>query len=98
MFGPVRGPWLDDAWKGWWGDNPAYHAPTFVLTHHARKPLVMQGGTTFHFVTAGMHEALRLAKEAAGDKDVKIGPPSPILIFETSRRTRKPARCEPGLT
>ena len=73
MFGPVRGPWLDNAWKGWWGDNPPYHAPTFVLTHHEREPLVMQGGTTFHFVTAGMDEALRLAKSAAGDKDVKIG-------------------------
>jgi len=73
MFGPVRGPWLDDTWKGWWGDNPPYHAPTFVLTHHERKPLVMQGGTTFHFVTAGIEEALRLAKQAAGDKDVKIG-------------------------
>jgi dihydrofolate reductase len=73
MFGPVRGPWLDDTWKGWWGDNPPYHAPTFVLTHHERKPLVMQGGTTFHFVTAGIEEALRLAKQAADDKDVKIG-------------------------
>ena len=73
MFGPVRGPWLDDTWKGWWGDNPPYHAPTFVLTHHERKPLVMQGGTTFHFVTAGIETALRLAKQAAGDKDVKIG-------------------------
>ena len=73
MFGPVRGPWLDDAWKGWWGDNPPYRAPTFVLTHHEREPLVVQGGTTFHFVTAGIDEALRLAKSAAGDKDVKIG-------------------------
>lgn len=73
MFGPVRGQWLDDAWKGWWGDDPPYHAPTFVLTHHERKPLVMQGGTTFHFVTAGIDEALRLAKEAAGERDVKIG-------------------------
>jgi dihydrofolate reductase len=72
MFGPVRGPWLDDGWKGWWGDNPPYHAPTFVLTHHDREPLVMQGGTTFYFVTAGIEEALRLAKNAAGDKDVKI--------------------------
>ncbi|HEX4166847.1 MAG TPA: dihydrofolate reductase family protein [Bryobacteraceae bacterium] len=73
MFGPVRGPWPDDSWKGWWGDNPPYHAPTFVLTHHEREPLVMQGGTTFYFITAGVREALRLAKEAAGDKDVKIG-------------------------
>ncbi len=73
MFGPVRGPWLDDAWKGWWGDNPPYHAPTFVLTHYEREPLVMEGGTTFYFVTGGIDEALALAKKAAGSKDVKIG-------------------------
>jgi dihydrofolate reductase len=73
MFGPVRGPWLDESWKGWWGDNPPYHAPTFVLTHYEREPLVMEGGTTFHFVTGGIEEALRLAKQAAGEKDVKIG-------------------------
>ena len=73
MFGPVRGPWLDDAWKGWWGDDPPYHAPTFVLTHHKREPLVMEGGMTFYFVTGGIGEALERAKQAAGDKDVKIG-------------------------
>jgi dihydrofolate reductase len=73
MFGPVRGPWQDHSWKGWWGVNPPYRAPTFVLTHYEREPLVMAGGTTFHFVTGGIKEALRLAKEAAGDKDVKIG-------------------------
>jgi dihydrofolate reductase len=73
MFGPVRGPWPDNSWKGWWGANPPYHAPTFVLTHHVREPLVMEGGTTFHFVTEGIEEALRLAKQAAGNKDVKIG-------------------------
>ena len=73
MFGPVRGPWPDASWKGWWGDNPPYHAPTFVLTHYEREPIVMEGGTTFYFVTAGIEEALRLAKQAAGDKDVKIG-------------------------
>ena len=73
MFGPVRGPWPDESWKGWWGDNPPYHAPTFVLTHHARAPLVMAGGTTFHFVTDGIESALAQAKAAAGDKDVKIG-------------------------
>ena len=73
MFGPVRGPWPDEEWKGWWGDDPPYHAPTFVLTHHARDPIVMKGGTTFYFVTGGIHEALRLAKEAAGEKDEKIG-------------------------
>jgi dihydrofolate reductase len=73
MFGPIRGPWPDDSWKGWWGPNPPYHAPTFVLTHHEREPLVMEGGTTFYFVTGGVEEALRLAKQAAGDKDIKIG-------------------------
>ena len=73
MFGPVRGPWPDDSWKGWWGENPPYHAPTFVLTHYQREPLVMEGGTTFYFVTGGIEEALELAKKAAGNKDVKIG-------------------------
>src|SRR5580692_2225505 len=73
MFGPIRGPWPDDSWRGWWGDDPPYHAPTFVLTHHPRDPLVMEGGTTFHFVTGGIEEALKLAKQAAGSKDVKIG-------------------------
>ncbi len=73
MFGPVRGPWPDLEWKGWWGDNPPYHVPTFVLTHHARPPLVMEGGTTFHFVTGGIHEALDRAREAAGGGDVRIG-------------------------
>jgi dihydrofolate reductase len=73
MFGPVRGPWLDDSWQGWWGENPPYHAPTFVLTHYEREPLVMEGGTTFYFVTGGIEEALERAKEAAGDKDIKIG-------------------------
>jgi dihydrofolate reductase len=73
MFGPVRGPWKDGSWRGWWGDDPPYHAPTFVLTHYEREPLVMEGGTTFYFVSGGIEEALRLAKEAAGDKDVKIG-------------------------
>lgn len=73
MFGPVRGEWPDDAWKGWWGDNPPYHAPTFVLTHYPRDPIVMEGGTTFHFVTDGIHAALESAHAAAGDRDVKIG-------------------------
>lgn len=73
MFGPVRGPWPDDSWRGWWGDNPPYHTPTFVLTHYEREPLVMEGGTTFYFVTGGIEEALELAKKAAGSKDVKIG-------------------------
>jgi len=73
MFGPVRGPWPDDSWKGWWGDNPVYHTPVFILTHHARAPLVMQGGTTFHFVTDGIESALSQAREAAGGKDVRVG-------------------------
>jgi dihydrofolate reductase len=73
MFGPIRGPWQGDSWKGWWGPNPPYHAPTFVLTHYKREPLVMEGGTTFYFVSGGIEEALRLAKQAAGAKDVKIG-------------------------
>src|SRR6202041_334931 len=73
MFGPIRGPWMDDEWKGWWGPNPPYHAPTYVLTHHQRDPIVMEGGTTFYFVTAGIKEALQRAKQAAGEKDVKIG-------------------------
>ena len=73
MFVPQRGPWTDDEWKGWWGDNPPYHAPTFVLTHYEREPLVMEGGTTFYFVTGGIEEALERAKEAAGGRDIKIG-------------------------
>ena len=73
MFGPVRGPWPDDNWKGWWGDEPPYHVPVFVLTHHARAPLAMSGGTTFHFVTDGIHAALERAIEAAGDRDVRVG-------------------------
>jgi dihydrofolate reductase len=73
MFGPVRGSWKDDSWKGWWGDNPPYHTPVFVLTHHARSPLTMEGGTTFHFVTDGLEAALTRAKEAAKGKDVRIG-------------------------
>jgi dihydrofolate reductase len=73
MFGPVRGAWPDDSWKGWWGDEPPYHVPVFVLTHHPRASFEMQGGTTFHFVTGGIEEALRRAKEAAGSKDVRLG-------------------------
>jgi dihydrofolate reductase len=72
MFGPVRGPW-DESWKGWWGDNPPYHHSVFVLTHHAREPLQMEGGTTFFFVTDGIESALRQAKESAGDKDILLG-------------------------
>jgi dihydrofolate reductase len=77
MFGPVRGPWStpaqEDPWRGWWGENPPYHTPVFVLTHHARPPLAMEGGTTFHFVTDGVESALQQAKDAAKGKDVRIG-------------------------
>ena len=73
MFGPIRGPWPNDDWKGWWGDEPPYHVPTFVLTHHAREPIDMKGGTRFHFITDGIHSALEQAKTAAGDLDVRIG-------------------------
>jgi dihydrofolate reductase len=73
MFGPVRGPWPDESWRGWWGEEPPYHVPVFVLTHHTRPPLAMQGGTTFHFVTDGIEDALRRANEAAGGKDVRLG-------------------------
>lgn len=72
MFGPVRGPWPNDDWRGWWGPNPPYHTPTFVLTHHARPSLEMEGGTVFHFVTEGIHVALERARAAAGGKDVRL--------------------------
>jgi dihydrofolate reductase len=73
MFGPIRGPWGDSDWKGWWGTNPPYHVPVFVLTHHPRDPIEMEGGTTFRFVTGGIHEALDQARQAANGKDVRIG-------------------------
>ena len=73
MFGPVRGEWPDESWKGWWGDNPPYHVPVFVLTHHKRAPIEMEGGTTFYFVADGIHSALDQAKAAAGGKDVRVG-------------------------
>ena len=73
MFGPIRGPWPDEAWKGWWGDNPPYHVPVFVLTHHPRASITMAGGTTFHFVTDGIQAALDRARQAAGDQDVRLG-------------------------
>src|SRR5687768_2971589 len=73
MFGPVRGPWPDESWRGWWGEEPPYHVPVFVLTHHARKPLEMKGGTVFHFVTDGVASALAQAKEAARGRDIRIG-------------------------
>jgi dihydrofolate reductase len=73
MFGPVRGPWPDESWRGWWGEEPPYHTPVFVLTHHARAPLAMAGGTTFHFVTGGIHAALAQARAAADGADVRVG-------------------------
>jgi dihydrofolate reductase len=73
MFGPVRGPWRDDTWKGWWGDEPPYHTPVFVLTHHAREPIAMAGGTTFYFVTGGIEVALDRARAAADGQDVRLG-------------------------
>jgi dihydrofolate reductase len=73
MFSPSRGPWPGDNWKGWWGKNPPYHVPTFVLTHHPRRSIEMEGGTTFHFITDGIEAALSRAKEAAGGKDIRIG-------------------------
>ena len=86
MFGPVRGPWPDDEWKGWWGDEPPYSVPTFVLTHHAREPIVMKGGTTFNFVTDGIESALEQARAAAGDRDIRIGGgPSTIRQYLQAR-------------
>ncbi len=73
MFGPVRGPWPDESWRGWWGKRPPYHVPVFVLTHHERAPLEMDGGTIFHFVTGGIIEALERAREAAGGRDIRVG-------------------------
>ncbi len=73
MFAPTRGPWPDDQWQGWWGDTPPYHTPVFILTHHPREPIKMAGGTTFHFVTVGIHSALEQARAAANGKDVRIG-------------------------
>lgn len=73
MFGPIRGPWGEDPWLGWWGEEPPFHTPVFVLTHHPREPLEMQGGTTFHFITEGIEAALERAREAAGEQDVAIG-------------------------
>jgi dihydrofolate reductase len=72
MFGPVRGPWADEAWNGWWGEDPPFHVPVYVLTHHAREPVEMQGGTTFHFVTDGIEPALERALETAGERDVLV--------------------------
>ena len=73
MFGPIRGQWPDESWRGWWGDAPPYHTPVFVLTHHPRAPLIMKGGTVFHFVTDGVHAALEQAVAAAGGQDVRLG-------------------------
>jgi dihydrofolate reductase len=85
MFGPIRGPWSED-WRGWWGDNPPYHAPVFVLTHHAHEPIAMGGGTTFHFVTEGFDAALERAKEMAGEMDVDIAGGAAIVRQALSAR------------
>ena len=73
MFGPMRGPWEDHSWKGWWGDNPPYHTPVYILTHHARPSIEMEGGTTFHFITDGIEAALKMAKANANGKDIRLG-------------------------
>lgn len=73
MFGPIRGPWQDHSWKGWWGNNPPYHTPVYILTHHARPSIEMEGGTTFHFVTDGIESALKMAKAGAKGKDIRLG-------------------------
>lgn len=73
MFGPIRGAWPDESWTGWWGENPPYHVPVFVLTNHARPSITMAGGTTFHFVTEGIHAALAQARAASGDQDIRLG-------------------------
>jgi dihydrofolate reductase len=86
MFGPVRGPWPDDQWKGWWGNDPPYHVPVFILTNHPRQSIEMQGGTTFHFVTDGIQSALQRAESAAGGLDVRIGGgPNTIRQFLRAR-------------
>jgi dihydrofolate reductase len=86
MFGPVRGPWPDDAWRGWWGEEPPYQVPVFVLTHHPRPPLVMAGGTTFHFVTEGVEAAVEQARAAAGDQDVRMG--GGVSVIQQALRAR----------
>jgi len=100
MFGPVRGEWLDDSWKGWWGDNPPYHAPTFVLTHHAREPIVMEDGTTFHFVTDGIHAALERARDAARaviassrTRPSNFAPPRAVLQLGNIGCADRPGSC-----
>jgi dihydrofolate reductase len=94
MFGPIRGPWPDDGWKGWWGDPPPYHTPVFVLTHHPRASISMQGGTTFHFVTDGIHAALRRATEAANGRDIRLGGGAAIIReYPACRTHRRDAYC-----
>lgn len=86
MFGPIRGPWPDESWKGWWGKNPPYHVPAFVLTHHARPSVEMEGGTVFHFVTEGIETALARAREAAGGRDVRLGGGASVIRQYLSAR------------
>ena len=111
MFGPIRGPWPDETWKGWWGDNPPYHVPTFVLSHHPREPIVMEGGTTFHFVTDGIHDALSQAarrRTAPTSASAAASPPSvnscrnassTNCIWRSPRSCSAPAStCSPAST
>ena len=94
-FGPQRGPWTDEDWNGWWGDDPVFHTPVFVLTHHPRPTIEMKGGTTFHFIDATPVEALRLAQEAAGELDVRIGGgPSDSSSVPRRRSDRPHAHCD----
>ena len=94
MFGPGRGPWEEHPWNGWWGDDPPFHAPVYVVTHHEREPLEMQGGTTFHFVTDGVETAIARAKEAAGEKDVSIGGGAKVVQQHAQGRARRRADAE----
>jgi dihydrofolate reductase len=86
MFGPVRGQWLNEEWKGWWDDNPPYHCPVYVLTHHRRPPLIMQGGTTFYFVIDGIHAALRQARDSAGGREIRIGEKFSLLSGQNATK------------
>lgn len=93
MFGPIRGDWPDERWRGWWGENPPYHVPVFVLTHHLRQPIPMQGGTTFHFVTDGIQAALQRAQAAANGQDVRLGDDAPCHPFCPDQVTMRARFC-----
>jgi hypothetical protein len=93
MFGPIRGPWPDDKWKGWWGENPPHHVPVFVLTNHPRDSITMDGGTTFHFVTEGMEVALKRATDASDGQDVRLGGGGVKTIRQYLRARSSSMRC-----